>query len=259
MGAMKNSLKIVPGFLFAVLIPLALVACPAHVDARSIFEGLELVESSNGGGVEIVSVEESSPAEKARLQVGDRIVKIGKYGIRSLDDYVKVSRAFRDRKAEVAIEYRREGALKTATLSLYSSSLRKRWGLDVIPRRKAGAAGREGGSARWRSEARARISRIENKDRSARSPEEYGEVIKTLYTSLDEEPDSLGTASLIGRQYTELAALYYSRGKGEKAAWCLKRALQLHANSLRKAKSVGEMASIKEDLSGMQETISTMR
>ena len=246
--------------LFSPLVAAAailLLAAPAP--ARSVFEGLELIGSERGGGVEIVNIQPSSPAARSMLRAGDRIIRIGNRRVRTLDDYVKVSRSLRDRKAEVTVEFVREGVTRKAVLSLYSSPLRSQWGVEVVPRRAEEAPGSTGDAEVWISEAKREIRGIERIPLRKRRPEQYGRAIQSLYTALAARPDSLEIASSIGKQYARLAALYYSRGERKKAAWCLRRALLIYRNALRRVRSTAELAMIKDDLEDLGSGIDAMR
>ena len=236
-----------------------LLCRPGAVSARSVFDGLELVESEKGDGVEIVSLEHSSPAAKATLQVGDRITRIGRYGIRNLDDYVKVSRRIKKQGSVTTLEYYRDGVCCSADLSLYSAQLKMKWGVEIIPWRKETAPGKEDNTNYWLKKAAGLISKNKNRNAADRSPEDYGKVILTLFTALEASPDSLSTATLIAGQYGELASLYYGRGEKKKAVWCLKRALRMYGNSLRKAGDIHDLSLIKNGLGELRESVAKLQ
>ena len=208
------------------------------VSARSVLEGLEIVEGDNGA-VEILSVAPGSPAAQAGLQPGDRIISIGKTKVKRLDDYIALSKGLKRSAAGIAIGYLRAGAAHTADLSIHSNPLREKWGIPVAPWRESRAS----------EEARGDAAR----------PEDHAKVILSFFTALDADPDSLETAVLIARQYGKLAGLYARREERGKAAWCLRRALQIYGNAVQKSGGIQELVLVKNGLGEMQEALAAMR
>lgn len=227
-----------------------LLFMPGAAEARSVLEGLEIVESESGEGVEILSCDSTSPAALAGLRAGDRITAIGGSRIRNLDDYVRVSKKIGQKRSAIAVEYYRDGSIHKAELALHSASLAKKWGVHIIPWAEAGE-GR--GSDYWLAQARAQ--ELENERKAAAEPADHGKVILSLFTALDAAPDSLPIAMLIGRKYGELASFYAGRGENRKAAWCLRRALLLYGNSLQKAGEMQEMVLVKNGLGDLRKTL----
>ncbi|MDD5556676.1 MAG: PDZ domain-containing protein [bacterium] len=233
----------------------ALLLVAASAPRRSVFEGLEIVESERGGGVEILSLEDSSPAARASLMPGDRITAIGGRRIAGLDDYVKVSRGLKDAAAPVTVEYHRDGIRRAAELSLRSAVLRERWGLAIIPWSDAKS---RGGADYWLDRARAKMREIERAGRGAVTPRDYGEALLSLFTALEDRPDALATAVLIGRAYGDLAAHYEARGERGKAVWCLRRAALVYGNTVRKADGMQDLVLVRDALGDLRKTLAAM-
>ena len=227
------------------------------VSARSVLEGLEIVEGDNGA-VEILSVAPGSPAAQAGLQPGDRIISIGKTKVKRLDDYIALSKGLKRSAAGIAIGYLRAGAAHTADLSIHSNPLREKWGIPVAPWRESRASEEARGSGFWLDRARRELRETEARGDAAR-PEDHAKVILSFFTALDADPDSLETAVLIARQYGKLAGLYARRGEKREAAWCLRRALQIYGNAVQKSGGIQELVLVKNGLGEMQEALATMR
>jgi membrane-associated protease RseP (regulator of RpoE activity) len=239
-----------------IVIVAVLLSWPYAASARSVLDGLEIVESEKGGGVEILTLAPSSPAAQALLRVGDCITSIGGEKIKNLDDYVKVSKQFKNRKGGVNIEYVRKGTRHTAELSLHSSPLHEKWGVTVAPWRESGE---KKDAEYWLEQARKQIQENERTSEDELRPVNYGKVLLCLFTSLNQNPDALGTAMLIGRQYGTLAALYHRRGEKKKAIWCLRRALLIYGNGLQKAGGIQEIVLVKYGLTDLQRTLAKMQ
>ena len=232
-----------------------LLSWPYAASARSVLDGLEIVESEKGGGVEILTLTSSSPAAQAQLRVGDCITSVGGEKIKNLDDYVRVSKQFKNKKSAVSVDYVRKGSRHTAELSLHSSPLQEKWGVTVAPWRESGG---KKDAEYWLEEARKQIQENERTSENELRPVDYGKVLLSFFTSLNQNQDALGTAMLIGRQYGALAGLYYRRGEKKKAIWCLRRALLIYGNGLQRAGGVQEIVLVKNGLTDLQRTMVKM-
>lgn len=229
---------------------------PCVASARSVLDGLEIVDSDNHAGVEILTLAPSCPAAQASLRAGDRITAIGGEKVKTLDDYVKVSKRFKNKRGMVAVTYVRSGAPHTAELSLHSSPLQERWGVLVKPWRESGG---KRDAEYWLEEARKQLQKNKRMPENKLRPIDYGKVLLSLFTSMNQKPDALGTAMLAGRQYDALAALYYRKGDKKNAVWCLRRALTIYGNGLRNADGIQEMILVKQGLADLQGALAKMK
>jgi hypothetical protein len=126
----------------------------------------------------------------------------------------------------------------------------------IIPWREGRA---KQGADYWLERAAAQIKENERKGKAKVGPEDHGKVLLSLFTALDANPESLNTATRIGRHYGELAACYHKQGERKKAIWCLRRSLQLFGNSLQKASSIQELVYVKKGLEDLQKTMAAMK
>lgn len=225
------------------------------VMARSLLEGLELVDAEKSPGVEIILVPPESPPAKAGLKAGDRITAIGGKKVRNLDDYVKASPRLDSATGRTTVEYYRGGARYTAELSLQSSPILEQWGIPVIPWREAAE---KKDPAYWLERARREMKGRDTVQKQDRSPLDYAKPILSLFTALNKDPGSLPTMVLIGRQYGLLASFYAERGETKKAAWCMRRVLTMYGKGFERAENLQDMAVLKNGLGEIQETIASL-
>lgn len=241
----------------AIVLAAAILLAASTACARSVLEGLEIVESDKGG-VEVLNVAPGSPAAESGLQAGDRITAIGGKKIKGIDDYVRLSKSLKGGEGGAKIDFTREGAAQSADLSIHSSPLREKWGISVATWRAAKAGGEKEGAEYWLEQARTQMRDNERRGEGALKPADYGKAILSLFTALDASPDSLDTAVLIARQYGKLAELYARRGEKKHAVWCLRRALMIYGNSIQKAGGMQELVLVKNGLQEMQKATEGM-
>jgi len=247
-------IRIARGIL--LILAALLFTWPCAASARSVLDGLEIVDSDKNSGGEILALSPSCPAAQASLRAGDRITAIGGEKIKNLDDYVKVSKRLKNKKGGVAVAYMRSGASHTVELSLHGSPLQDKWGIVVAPWREA--AGKKDAEY-WLEDARKQIQKNEHMPEKKLRPVDYGKVLLSLFTSLNQKPDAINTAMLAGRQYDALAGLYYRRGDKKEAVWCLRRALMIYGNGLRNADGIQEMVLVKQGLADLQGALAKMK
>jgi membrane-associated protease RseP (regulator of RpoE activity) len=243
---------------YVFIVALLILAGATTLSARSVLEGLEIVEDETGGGVEVLSLTASSPAAVAMMQAGDRIVKVDGRSISNLDSYVSASKQASGKK-KIVVEYYRGGTRRSVELSLYSIPLQEKWGVNIMTRAETPPSAESDPAGYWAAQAKKRIRANEKKGEHRLAPEDYGDVILSLFSSLEAAPDSLTTAMLIARQYGRLAVLYGGMGEKEKAIWCFRRALLLCNDSTRKGRDIQDMVIVKHGLDDLRKEIANLR
>ncbi len=112
MSVTKRIILTLPVLLFACI---CLYALPAY--ALTPFSGLEVANSEKTPGARVFGVNPESPASRAGVQPGDVIVSIDGQDVKSLEDFVGISKAAKGKeKATVSLD--RQGKLYNAVLNI---------------------------------------------------------------------------------------------------------------------------------------------
>jgi S1-C subfamily serine protease len=106
----KRIILTLPVLLFACI---CIYALPAY--ALTPFSGLEVANSEKTPGARVFGVAPGSPASLAGVQPGDVIVSIEGQGVKSLEDFVNISKAIRG-KEKATISLDRQGKLFNVVL-----------------------------------------------------------------------------------------------------------------------------------------------
>ena len=88
--------------------------------------------SGTDSGVYVYSVEENGAAQKAGLQSGDIIVKIGDYEIKTMEDITAVKKRY-SAGDTVAVEFYRGGQKQTTELTFDASEPTTQTSVEEIP------------------------------------------------------------------------------------------------------------------------------
>ncbi|ODS32839.1 MAG: putative zinc metalloprotease [Candidatus Scalindua rubra] len=82
-------------------------------------------------GLKIVGAQSGSPGYDAGLRTGDIVLEIEGKKIKSLKDYVEISRKSKNKKVEIPLTILREGVLYDVTIKVYSIPVYQYWELKV--------------------------------------------------------------------------------------------------------------------------------
>ncbi len=112
---MKVTKRIILTLPVLSFVCICLYALPAY--ALTPFSGLEVANSKTTPGARVFEVNPESPASRAGVQPGDVIVSIDGQDVKSLEDFVNISKAIRG-KEKAAVTLDRQGKLYNAVLNI---------------------------------------------------------------------------------------------------------------------------------------------
>ena len=100
---------------FITIISLSTFISTVH--AQSIFSGM--IFSERKEGLKIVEVQSGSPGFEAGLKNGDIVLEIEGKKVKSLPDYIKVSREIKNKKVEASLVILRKDVEYDVTIKIY--------------------------------------------------------------------------------------------------------------------------------------------
>jgi len=189
---------------FITIISLSTFISTVH--AQSIFSGMIFSEKKEG--LKIVEVQSGSPGFDAGLIKGDIVLEIEGKKIKSLPDYVKISRKIKDKKVEASLVILRKDVEYDVTIMIYSIPIYKNWQEKVAKPIKLPRGLTKTPYIYWVGKGyRALKKRMDNKSVNKKIAN-YNKALEYLLNALHYRPESIDTALQIASAYHKLGNLY---------------------------------------------------
>jgi membrane-associated protease RseP (regulator of RpoE activity) len=181
-----------------------------EVYAHSLFSGL--VVSQGEQGVKVVEVSPGYPVERAGLRVGDLILEIDGKKIKTLDEFVALSKSSGDKVTETSLLVIRKGKLQNISLIAYSDAVFKEWKEKVpIPPEKNIVGISLFQYYLEKGRAKLEEARIGGSFENQLSKNE--EAIKYLFYALHYSPITVEVVILVADTYVNMARLCLESGQ----------------------------------------------
>ncbi len=193
---------------FITIISFATFISPVH--AQSIFSGM--IFSEKKGGVKIVEVQSGSPGFDAGLKSDDIVLEIEGKKVKSLPDYIKISREIKNKKVEASLVILRKDIEYDVTIKIYSLPIYQYWKEKVakpipLPRGLTNTP-----YIYWVGKGyRALTEQASNKPIDVKIAN-YNKALEYLLNALHYRPESIDTALKIANAHRKLGSLYVEKG-----------------------------------------------
>jgi len=192
---------------FITIISLSTFISP--VNAQSIFSGMIFSEKKEG--LKIVEVQSGSPGFDAGLIKGDIVLEIEGKKIKSLPDYVKISREIKDKKVEVSLVILRKDVEYDVIIMVYSIPIYQNWKEKVVKPIKLPRGLTKTPYIYWVGKGyRALKENMSNKPIDAKIAN-HNNALGYLLNALHYRPESIDTALQIASAYRKLGNLYIEK------------------------------------------------
>jgi len=193
---------------FITIMSLSTFISPVH--AQSIFSGMVFSEGKKG--LKIVEVQSGSPGFDAGLKKGDIVLEIEGKEIKSLPDYVKVSRAIKNKKVEASLVILRKDVEYDVTIMVYSIPIYQKWQEKVVKPIKLSRGLTKTPYIYWVGKGyRALKKNVSNKPVDVKIIN-HNKALGYLLNALHYRPESIDTALQIANAYRKLGDLYVEKG-----------------------------------------------
>jgi tetratricopeptide (TPR) repeat protein len=171
-----------------------------------------MVFSENKEGLKIVEAQSGSPGFDAGLKKGDIVLEIEGKKINSLPDYVKISRAIKNKKVEASLVILRKDVEYDVTIKIYSIPIYQYWKEKVAKPVKLPRGLTKTPYIYWVGKGyRALTEHTNNKPVDVRIAN-YNNALEYLLNALHYRPESIDTALQIANAYHKLGNLYIEKG-----------------------------------------------
>lgn len=183
------------------------------VYASGLFSGLVVSQGdSASGGVKVVEIYPGCPAERAGVSAGDLIIEIDGQKIKTLDEFVKMSKARGAKDMEAGLVLIRKGKLQNLRVVTYSEIIFKEWREKVPPPPQSSIMGLSLFQY-YMEKGKAKLG--ENKVGGAFETKlaRDEEAIRYLFYALHYNPTEVGVALFIADTHMNMARLYLENGR----------------------------------------------
>ena|GEM_PF-941022 len=206
----------------------------SDVYASGLFSGLVVSQGDSvSGGVKVVEIYPGCPAERAGVAAGDLIIEIDGQKIKTLDEFVKTSKARGKKDMEAGLVLIRKGKLQNLRVVTYSEIIFKEWREKVPPPPQSSIGGlslfqyyMEKGKAKLGENNVGGAFEV----KLARDEE----AARYLFYALHYNPTEVGVVLLIADTYMDLARLYLKNGQTPPAVENYGKAANLYEKCSRK-------------------------
>ena len=193
--------------LFITIISLSTFIAPAH--AQSIFSGM--VFSKKKEGLKIVEVQSGSPGFDAGLKSGDIVLEIEGKKIRSLPDYVKISREMRNKNVEASLVILRKNVEYDVIIMIYSLPVYQNWKEKVAKPITLPRGVTKTPYIYWVGKGyRILTEHTKNKPVDVKIAN-YNRALEYLLNALHYRPKAIDTALQVANAYHKLGILYVEK------------------------------------------------
>ncbi len=243
-------------YLFFLIIAISLVVFTSPLFAQSIFSGLILSEKNDG--LKVIDVQKGSPGFDAGLKTGDVLLEIDGNKIKSLEDYIKISRETKNKKVEASLTVLREGVRYDAVLKVYSVPIYQHWNEKVIRPIELPRGTTNSPYAYWVGKGNRTLKKSESQETFETKVVNYNKAIKDLYNGLHHQPESIDTALQIAKSYQGLGSLYLNNGIIKEGIKNYKYSIRLYTNCLKKTRKDDYLKLILANLQEIEKGLSNI-
>ncbi|GAX60690.1 magnetosome protein MamE [Candidatus Scalindua japonica] len=242
--------------LFFITI-VSLGTCISTVHAQSIFSGMIFSEKKEG--LKIVEVQSGSPGFDAGLKSGDIILEIEGKKIRSLPDYVKISKEIKNKKVEVSLVIIRKDIEYDVSIKIYSLPVLQNWKEKVAKPIKLPRGLTKTPYIYWVGKGyRILVEHVNNKPVDTKIAN-YNEALEYLFYALHYRPESIDTALQVAIVYRRLGSLYMEKKMVKEGVENYRKSIKFYGACYKKSDREDYLNKILTNLQEIGEELSNIK
>ena len=227
------------------------------VHAQSIFSGMIFSEKKEG--LKIVEVQSGSSGFDAGLIKGDIVLEIEGKKIRSLPDYVKISRKIKDKKVEASLVILRKDVEYDVTIMIYSIPIYRNWQEKVAKPIKLPRGLTKTPYIYWVGKGYRTLKKRMNNKSVDKKITNYNKALEYLLNALHYRPESIDTALQIANAYHMLGSLYTESKTVKKAMIHYRKSIKYYNGCYKKTDEKDYLNKILTNLQGIDVELSKIK
>jgi len=197
-------------FIILFITVVSLLGFIVPCKAQSLFSGLILSEKKEG--LKIVGIQSGSPGHDAGLRTDDIILEIDGKKVKTISDYVKISRGLKNKKVEVSLVVLRKGVEYDVAIRDYSIPIYKHWNEKVSKPTELPKGLTSTPYVYWVGKGYRSLKKIVEKEPLDGQVSKYNTALRSLLNALHYRPESIDAALQIAYVYRKLGNLYVKKG-----------------------------------------------
>ncbi len=196
-------------YILSIITIISLSAFISPVYSQSIFSGMIFSEKKEG--LKIIDVQSGSPGFDAGLKSGDIVLEIEGKRIKSLPDYIKISREIKNKKVEVPLVIIRKNVEYDVTIMIYSVPIYQNWKEKVAKPVELPRGLTKTPYVYWVGKGYRALKEQMNGQPVDVKIANYNKALKHLLNALHYRPESIDTGLQIASAYRKLGNLYIEK------------------------------------------------
>jgi tetratricopeptide (TPR) repeat protein len=240
---------------FITIISLNTFVLPVH--AQSIFSGMIFSEKKEG--LKIVDVQSGSPGFDAGLRNGDIVLEIEGKQIKSLPDYVKVSREIKNKNVEASLVILRKDVEYDVIIKIYSIPIYKYWKEKVVKPIELPRGLTKTPYIYWVGKGYMAAKKQMNNVPIDLKITNYNQALEYLLNALHYRPESIDTALQIASAYRKLGNLYIEKGIAKEGVINYRKSIKYYDECHKKTDNEDYLNKILTNLQEIEEELSEIK
>ncbi len=222
--------------------------------AQSLFSGLILSEKEEG--LKIVGIQSGTPGHDAGLRADDIVLEIEGKKVKTIPDYVNISRGLKNKKTEVSLVILRKGVEYDVDITAYSIPIYKHWNEKVskpivLPKGLTNTP-----YVYWVGKGFKSLKKIVDKEPIDDQIANYNTALRSLLNALHYRPDSIDAALQIASVYHTLGNLYVKKGIEQEGIKNYRKSMTYYGRCYKKTQEEDYLNKILTSLQEIEKEVS---
>lgn len=251
---LKGILNIMRLFIILFITVISLSGFVFPCMAQSLFSGLILSEKKEG--LKIVGIQTGSPGYESGLRTEDIIIEIEGKKVKTLPEYIKISRELKNKKVEAALVILRKGIEYDVSIAVYSMPIYKYWNEKVTKPTELPKGLTDTPYVYWVGKGYKAFKEISGKEPVDSQIENYNNALSSLLNALHYRPESIDAALQIASIYHKLGSLYVKKEVVLEGVKYYRRSMNYYEGCFKKTQKEDYLSKIFTNLLEIEKELS---
>ena len=198
---------------------------------QALFSGITVLE--NKEGVSVFSIKSGTPLKDAGVRKDDVILEIEGEKIKTIDDYVKISKELKNKKNEAKVIIKRKDKIYTIIIDNYSEPIKEFWSEKVILPSENLPSSKDNFDY-WFKQGKIELDSLNGNMSYPGKVDIYNKAINYLYNALHHKPEVVQAMVLIADAYSKIGEVSMKEGLKKEANENFAISIRLYGKIMQK-------------------------